>query len=166
MWVCMSVSWNTTSKTYPLSRMPAFIGINKANMSVWIHTASNPMWKKVFYSSSLHSHVILCDLIFMALSWLCIKSAENSILLKRCNSPNYAWSQSQAIMVPINVCFLFHLLLCWHSSIHQNMGKLPAEELPSKAWIALHHRPGAGAHLSLPAECAQCAICCPLCWPA
>ena len=47
-----------------------------------------------------------------------------------------------SIMVPINNksqsphdCFLFHLLLCWHSSIHQNLGTMPA--LPQFAMMQL-----------------------------
>ena len=31
--VYMRVYWNAKSETYPLSRKPAFIGINKANVS-------------------------------------------------------------------------------------------------------------------------------------
>ena len=30
------VYWNATSKTYPLSRVPAFLGINKANVRVCV----------------------------------------------------------------------------------------------------------------------------------
>ena len=106
--VYMSVSWNGTqpSKTYPLSWIPAFVGISKADVSVWIHTTSNPMWKKVFYSSSLHSHVILCHLVFMELSSLGIKSAENTILLKRF---------CQIVMVPV---------------VHDHRAKLLWSQLP------------------------------------
>ena len=37
--VCMRVYLNTTSETYPLLRKPAFIGINKANVSAWEYQA-------------------------------------------------------------------------------------------------------------------------------